>query len=181
MTSLKRDATNRIPMDHSLPNILGQPTVAFHLLPLAGAAAKAASPKEKPPGTKKRSRVQFANPRLGRKEELKVEKESNEDQTFQLGCSIKPWKLLRGKGFVEVSTFPTVVRLQSPEKVVPKASTCVLNRGASNPILYKGTVEKMKVSLLASLLLDGRLAKFCTRDFCGHRSFNGQFENFGVS
>ena len=79
MTSLKRDATNRIPMDHSLPNILGQPTVAFHLLPLAGAAAKAASPKEKPPGTKKRSRVQFANPRLGRKEELKVEKESNED------------------------------------------------------------------------------------------------------
>ena len=48
MTWLKRDAMNRIPMDHSLPNVLGQPAVAFHLLPLAGAAAKAASTKEKP-------------------------------------------------------------------------------------------------------------------------------------
>jgi len=48
MTWLKRDAMNRIPMDHSLLNVLGQPAVAFHLLPLAGAAAKAASTKEKP-------------------------------------------------------------------------------------------------------------------------------------
>ena len=48
MTSLKRDATNRIPMVLALPNMLGQLTVAFHLLPVAGAAAKAASSKEKP-------------------------------------------------------------------------------------------------------------------------------------
>ena len=36
----------------------------------------------------------------------------------------------------------------------------VPNRGASNPILYKSTAEKKKVSPVASLPLDGRLAKF---------------------
>ena len=124
MTSLKRDATNRIPMDHSLPNILGQPTVAFHLLPLAGAAA---SPKEKLPGTKI--------------------------------C----W------GF----NLPNGCKAAKPGESCSKGFHVCAEPGCFNPILYKATVEKMKVSLLASLLLDGRLAKFCTRDFCGHRSFNG--------
>ena len=51
MTSLKRDATNRIPMDLALPNVLGQPTVAFHLpvafhlLGLDGGKAKEAENK----------------------------------------------------------------------------------------------------------------------------------------
>ena len=67
MTSLKRDATNRIPMDLTLPNVLGQPTVAFHLLPLAGAAAKAAPTKEKPSGTKKRSRSPARQSKAGTK------------------------------------------------------------------------------------------------------------------
>ncbi len=43
MTSLKRNATNQLPMDMALPTILNQPTVAFHLLPLSGATQKASS------------------------------------------------------------------------------------------------------------------------------------------
>ena len=111
-----------------MPNILGQPTVAFHLLPLAGAAA--------PPGTKKRSRSPLREPSLEQKEELKEGKESSEDQTFQLGCSTKPWKHLRSKGFAGVSTSTMAVRPQSLEKIVPKVFMYVLNRGALNPILY---------------------------------------------
>jgi len=40
MTSLKRDATNRIPMDQALPNVLGQSYSCFPPLPLASATAK---------------------------------------------------------------------------------------------------------------------------------------------
>ena len=36
MTTMKRNALNQLPMDNSLPTILSQPTVAFHLPPLAG-------------------------------------------------------------------------------------------------------------------------------------------------
>ena len=129
MTSLKRDATNRIPINLALPNVLGQPTVAFHLLPLAGAAAKAAPTKEKPSGAKKRSR----SPARQAKAEPKERKESNEDQTSQQDCSTKPWKRLRNRGFAGDSTSPTVVRQPSLRKVVPKTSRFVPNRGALNP------------------------------------------------
>ena len=54
-------------MDLALPNVLGQPTVAFHLLPLAGAAAKAAPTKQKPSGTKKRSRSPARQSKAGTK------------------------------------------------------------------------------------------------------------------
>ena len=54
-------------MDLALPNVLGQPTVAFHLLPLAGATAKAAPTKEKPSGTKKRSRSPARQSKAGTK------------------------------------------------------------------------------------------------------------------
>ena len=80
MTWLKRDAMNRIPMDHSLPNVLGQPAVAFHLLPLAGAGSKGSFHKREADHV-----VQFANPELEPKEEPKERKESNETAT-------KPWK-----------------------------------------------------------------------------------------
>ena len=56
MTSLKRNALNQLPLDLQLPAILGQPNVAFHLLPLSGGPAKApAAPKTTNP--KKRSRT----------------------------------------------------------------------------------------------------------------------------
>ena len=125
MTSLKREAMNRIPLDHSLPNVLGQPTAAFHLLPLAGAAAKAASTKEKPPGTKKRSRSPVRQPRAGTKGGAKGKKGKQRD------CSTKPWKFM-----------------------------FALNRGVLNPIHCKSTVEEKTVSPMASLPLDGKLAKF---------------------
>ena len=56
LTSLKRDARNRLPLDVSLPELLGQPTVAFHLLPLAATSAKSTT-TAKPPTPKKRSRT----------------------------------------------------------------------------------------------------------------------------
>ena len=43
MTSLKRNATNQLPLDLQLPTILSQPNVAFHLLPLSGGTPKAPS------------------------------------------------------------------------------------------------------------------------------------------
>lgn len=110
MTSLKRDTTNRIPMDHSLPNIPGQPTVAFHLLPLAGAAGKAASPKEKPAGTKKRSRSPIRQPKTGAKGGAKGRKGKQRGPNIPAGLLNKA--------------------LETPQKQgLEKA-------GASNPILY---------------------------------------------
>jgi len=45
-------------------------------------------------------------------------------------------------------------------KVVPKAYTFVQSQGALSPTHCKSTVERKIVSPLASLLMDGRLAKF---------------------
>ena len=110
MTSLKRDTTNRIPMDHSLPNIPGQPTVAFHLLPLAGAAGKAASPKEKPAGTKKRSRSPIRQPKTGAKGGAKGRKGKQRGPNIPAGLLNKA--------------------LETPQK------QSLEKAGASNPILY---------------------------------------------
>ena len=61
MISLKRNATNQLPMDLALPTILSQPTVAFHLLPLSGATQKASS-TTKASNPKKRSRSPHRQP-----------------------------------------------------------------------------------------------------------------------
>ena len=55
LTSLKRNAINQLPLNLTLPTILNQPNVAFHLLPLSGTAPKAA-PAAKASNPKKRSR-----------------------------------------------------------------------------------------------------------------------------
>ena len=56
MTSLKRNATNQLPLDLQLTAVLGQPNVAFHLLPLSENSPKApAAPRSSNP--KRRSRT----------------------------------------------------------------------------------------------------------------------------
>ena len=56
MTSLKRNATNQLPLDLQLTAVLGQPNFAFHLLALSGNSPKApAAPKSSNP--KRRSRT----------------------------------------------------------------------------------------------------------------------------
>ena len=95
MTSLKRDATNRIPMDLALPNVIGQPTVAFHLLPLAGAAAKAASTKEKPSGTKKRPRSPARQSKAGTKGGAKGKKGKQRGRNIPAGLINKALETLQ--------------------------------------------------------------------------------------
>ena len=57
MNTLKRGASGALPLDVLLPSILNQPTVAFHLLPLAGSAHKASSSTKTPATERKRSRT----------------------------------------------------------------------------------------------------------------------------
>ena len=76
MTSMKRDATNQLPMDLALPTILSQPTVAFHSLPLSGATHKAAPPN-KTANPKKRSRSPYRRPKGKGKGGLKGRKGKN--------------------------------------------------------------------------------------------------------
>ena len=56
MNTLKRSA-RALRLDVLLPSILNQPTVAFHLLPLAGSANKASSSTKTPATERKRSRT----------------------------------------------------------------------------------------------------------------------------
>ena len=57
MNTLKRSASGTLPLDILLPSVLNQPTVAFHLLPLAGSANKASSSTKTPATERKRSRT----------------------------------------------------------------------------------------------------------------------------
>ena len=57
MNTLKRSASGTLPLDILLPSVLNQPTVAFHLLPLAGSAIKASSSTKTPATERKRSRT----------------------------------------------------------------------------------------------------------------------------
>ena len=57
MTTLKRNAVGELPLDVLLPNVLIQPTVAFHLLPLSGSTSKASSSSKAPATERKRSRT----------------------------------------------------------------------------------------------------------------------------
>ena len=57
MNTLKRSASGALPLDVLLPSILNQPTVAFHLLPLAGSSNKASSSTKTPATERKRSRA----------------------------------------------------------------------------------------------------------------------------
>ena len=92
MTSLKRNATNQLPLDLQLPSILSQPNVAFHLLPLSGgtpkapSAAKASNPKKRSRSPRKQSKA---------KEGQKVAQVKIVAQTFQRVSSTKPWRHLR--------------------------------------------------------------------------------------
>ena len=57
MNTLKRSANGTLPLDILMPTILNQPTVAFHLLPLAGSAKRASSSTKTPATERKRSRT----------------------------------------------------------------------------------------------------------------------------
>ena len=57
MTTLKRNAVGELPLDVLLPNVLIQPTVAFHLLPLSGSTSKASSSSKAPATERRRSRT----------------------------------------------------------------------------------------------------------------------------
>ena len=57
MNTLKRSASGTLPLDILLPSVLNQPTVAFHLLPLAGSVNKASSSTRTPTTERKRSRT----------------------------------------------------------------------------------------------------------------------------
>ena len=57
MNTLKRSASGALPLDILLPSVLNQPTVAFHLLPLAGSVNKASSSTKTPATERKRSRT----------------------------------------------------------------------------------------------------------------------------
>ena len=78
MTSMKRDATNQLPMDLALLTILSQPAVAFRLLPLSGATQKA-SPTTKTANPKKRSRSPYRQPKGKGKSGPKGRKGKNRD------------------------------------------------------------------------------------------------------
>ncbi len=56
MNRVKRHAANELPLDQILPTILSQPTVAFHLLPMAGTSTPKAANSAKPQSPEKRSR-----------------------------------------------------------------------------------------------------------------------------
>ena len=91
MTSLKRNATNQLPLDLQLTAVLGQPNVAFHLLPLSGNSPKApAAPKSSNP--KRRSRTP-------RRQQAKAV-----DPISQQALSTKHWKHHRSNAFVGLST-----------------------------------------------------------------------------
>ena len=57
MNTLKRSAHGTLPLDILMPTILNQPTVAFHLLPLAGSANRASSSTKTPATERTRSRT----------------------------------------------------------------------------------------------------------------------------
>ena len=64
MTSPKRNALNQLPLDLRLPDVLSQPNVAFHLLPLAGSTPKVPSaPKASNPKRKSRSHRRQQTPK----------------------------------------------------------------------------------------------------------------------
>ena len=57
MNTLKRSAGGTLPLGILLPSVLNQPTVAIHLLPLAGSVNKASSSTKTPATERKRSRT----------------------------------------------------------------------------------------------------------------------------
>ena len=62
MNTLKRSANGTLPLEILIPTILNQPTVAFHLLRLAGSANRASSSTKAPATERKRSRTPTSTP-----------------------------------------------------------------------------------------------------------------------
>ena len=94
LTSLKRNAANQLPMDLALPNILSQPTVAFHLLPLSGTIQKASS-TTKTSNPKKRSRSPHRHPTVKGKGGPKGRKGKNRGPNIPAGLINKALETLQ--------------------------------------------------------------------------------------
>ena len=142
MTSLKRNATNQLPLDLQLTAVLGQPNVAFHLLPLSGNSPKApAAPKSSNP--KRRSRTPRRQQPIKGKGGPKGRAGKSRGPNIPAG--------LINKALETPQTQRLCWAKPKPEKAAQKAFICVQSRGVSNPTPCKTIVEMGRVSPMAVL------------------------------
>ena len=154
LTSLKRNATNQLPMDLALPAILSQPT----LVTAARSDPKSLSDDQgiKPQETiKKPSQAGYGKrkrwTKRSQRQESWSEHSSRSDQQSNRN-SPKTASLF--------TTYPTVVTKPRQEKAAPRAFICAQSRGVSNPPRFKTIVEASQASPKAGLYKDSRSAKF---------------------
>ena len=137
MTSLKRNAINEVPLDLTLPTILSQPNVAFHLLPLSGTApkaapaAKASNPKKRPRSPRRRQPVKGKGGQKGRAGNCR-------GPSIPAGLIKKALETPQKQRLCWAYNLPNGC---SKEKAAPRESICAQSRGVSNPIRFKTIVE----------------------------------------
>ena len=145
MNTLKRSANGTLPLDILMPTILNQPTVAFHLLPLAGSANRASSSTKTPATERKRSRTP-TRPQPKNKGRGKGKSKKGRGPNVPSALIGRLLKRHRRKDCVGLSTCQTDAVQQSQVKPVPKDCTCARNLGALSTILCNSIVEVTIVS-----------------------------------
>ena len=159
MTSLKRTALNQLPLDLQLPAILGQPNVAFHLLPLSGGPAKGAA-LPKPPIQRKGHGPLADSSHPKAKVGPKENQAKAVDLTSHRASSTRHWRRHRSNVCAGHSTSRMVAVGPRLEKGGVRAFMCVRSRGVSNPIPCRTIVEIVLVSPTAVLSQESKSAKF---------------------
>ena len=177
LTSLKRNAANQLPTDLALPNILSQPTVAFHLLPLSGTIQKASS-TTKTSNPKKRSR----SPHSKRK---RWTQRSQRQKSWSKHSSRSKQQSVRNSPsnsvFVGHATSPTVVAKPKQEIAAPKAFICAQSRGAQTPLASRPSLRRTKFHQRLGFTRTADQPSVCIRNFCGNSQAKSLLEIFKVS
>ena len=140
MNTLKRSASGTLPLDILMPTILNQPTVAFHLLPLAGSANRASSSTKTPATERKRSRTP-TRPQPKNKGRGKGKSKKGRGPNVPSALIGKALETALEKDCVGLSPCQMDAVQQSQVKPVPKDCTCAQNLGALSTILCNSIVE----------------------------------------
>ena len=132
-------------MDILLPTVLNQPTVAFHLLPLAGSANKASSSAETPTTERKRSRTPTRH-QPKNKGRGKGKSKKGRGPNVPSALIGKALETPQKKRLCWAFNLRMDAVQRSQVKPVPKDCTSAQNLGASSTTLCNNIVEATIVS-----------------------------------
>ena len=176
MNTLKRGANGALPLDVLLPSILYQPTVAFHLLPLAGSANKASSSTKTPATERKRSRTPTRH-QPKNKGRGKGKSKKGRGPNVPSALIGKALETPQKKDCVGLSICQMDAVQQSQVKPVPKDCTSAQNLGASSTILCNSIVEATIVSPTFQAARAACQPIFRLRNLCRHCSTDSKLKS----